>query len=138
MPGFSIIPNLKSIIFIGKPRTAFREINPQLIRTISLIIEGKWTKNLETSTLFSDFSKAFNSIQKWKIKQVEIAYGLSSLYSYIYDDDLQKYESNVSSTWWWHQPFSRSLARKIHWHHIFIHNLPWLRIMNVNKSNKGK
>ena len=47
------------------------------IFTIHCIIEGVCAKNLKVTLLFIDFSKAFDSIQRGKMEQKLLAYGLS-------------------------------------------------------------
>ena len=47
------------------------------ILSIHQILEGVHVKNLEASILFVDFSKAFDSIHRGKMKQKLFAYGLS-------------------------------------------------------------
>ena len=46
------------------------------ILTIRRILEGVRAKNLQASLLFVDFSKAFDSIQRGKMEQILLAYGL--------------------------------------------------------------
>ena len=46
------------------------------ILTIRRILEGVPTKNLEATILFVDFSNAFDSIHRWKMEQILLAYGL--------------------------------------------------------------
>ena len=46
------------------------------ILTICRIQEGERAKNLEAKILFIDFSKAFDSIHRGKVKQILFAYGL--------------------------------------------------------------
>ena len=46
------------------------------ILTICRILEGIWTKNLQATLLFVDFTKAFDSIHRGKIEQILLAYGL--------------------------------------------------------------
>ena len=44
--------------------------------TIRRILEGVRAKNIEATILFVDFSKAFYSIHRGKMKQILLAYGL--------------------------------------------------------------
>ena len=46
------------------------------ISTIRRILEGVRAKNIDETTLFVDFSKAFDSIHRRKMKQILIANGL--------------------------------------------------------------
>ena len=46
------------------------------ILTIRRIVEGVCAKNPEATILFVDFAKAFDSIQRGKIEQILLAYGL--------------------------------------------------------------
>ena len=46
------------------------------ILTIYRILEGVYAKNLQTTILFVDFTKAFDSIHKGKMQQILLAYGL--------------------------------------------------------------
>ena len=46
------------------------------ILTICRILEGVWTKNLQVTLLFVDFTKAFDSIHKGKMEKILRAYGL--------------------------------------------------------------
>ena len=47
------------------------------ILTTHQIIEGVQVKNLEATLLFVDFFKVFDSIQRGKVEQILLAYGLS-------------------------------------------------------------
>ena len=44
--------------------------------TICRILEGIRAKNLEATIFFVDFAKAFDSINKGKMEQILLAYGL--------------------------------------------------------------
>ena len=46
------------------------------ILAIRRILEGVCAKNLETTILFVDFVKAFDSIHRGKLEQILLAYGL--------------------------------------------------------------
>ena len=46
------------------------------IFTIRRILEGVGSKNLQTTILFVDFTKAFDSIHRGKMEQILLAYGL--------------------------------------------------------------
>ena len=47
------------------------------ILTISRILEGVWAKNLQATLLFVNFTKAFDSIHRWKMEQILLAYETS-------------------------------------------------------------
>ena len=47
------------------------------ILTIRRILEGVRTKNVQATILFVDFTKAFNSIHKWKMEQILLGYGVA-------------------------------------------------------------
>ena len=55
---------------------ASEEIDPQQILTIRRILEGVRAKNLQTTILFVDFTKAFDSIHRWEMEQILQAYGI--------------------------------------------------------------
>ena len=46
------------------------------ILTICWILEGVHAKKLEATVLFVNFSKAFDSIHRWKIEKILLTYGL--------------------------------------------------------------
>ena len=46
------------------------------ILTICRILEGVCAKNIEATLSFEDFSKAFDFIHRWKMKQMLLVYGL--------------------------------------------------------------
>ena len=46
------------------------------ILTIRRILEGVNAKNLEATTLFVDFAKAFDSMHRGKVEQILLAYSL--------------------------------------------------------------
>ena len=46
------------------------------ILTICQILEGVRAKNLRATILFLDFTKAFDSIHRAKMEQIQLAYGL--------------------------------------------------------------
>ena len=46
------------------------------ILTIRRILEGVRTKNVDTTILFDDFSKVFDFIQRGKMEQILLVYGL--------------------------------------------------------------
>ena len=46
------------------------------ILTIHRILDGECAKNLEATILFVDFTKAFDSIYRGKMKQILLTYGL--------------------------------------------------------------
>ena len=69
------------------------------ILTICWIIKGVYEQRITRQTpLFVDFSKAFDSIHREKMKQILFTYGLLKE-SYCYNDALPKHKSN----WWRHQ-----------------------------------
>ena len=53
-----------------------RSMTSQIL-TIRGILEGIWAKNLQTTLLFVDFTKAFDSIDRRKMEQILLANGLS-------------------------------------------------------------
>ena len=50
--------------------------------SIHEIIKGVHAKSLKTTLLFVDFSKAFASIHRGKIEQIQLAYGLAIMMPY--------------------------------------------------------
>ena len=52
-----------------------RSMTSQIL-TIRRILEGVWSKNLQATILFVDFTKAFNSIHRGKMEKILLAYGL--------------------------------------------------------------
>ena len=75
---FSTISNLKLRKFLGKNQNSFqknRSTKSQIL-TIYQIIKAVHAKNLETTLLYVDFSKAFNYIHRRKKEQILLAYGL--------------------------------------------------------------
>ena len=46
------------------------------ILTIRRILEGVRAKNLQATLIFVDFTKAFDSIHRWKMEQILLAYGI--------------------------------------------------------------
>ena len=52
-----------------------RSMTSQIL-TIRRILEGVRAKNLQATLLFVDFTKAFDSIHRWKMEQILLAYGL--------------------------------------------------------------
>ena len=71
MSYFSIVSNFKSRIFRGKIRTSFGKTNLQ-----PRIIGGVSAKNLEATLLVADLSTYFDSIDRGKMKQTLLVYGL--------------------------------------------------------------
>ena len=47
--------------------------------TIRGILEGVWAKNLVATILFVDFTKAFDSIERGKMEQILLAYGIPAI-----------------------------------------------------------
>ena len=116
-------------------KMVFREIDLQLFQGV----EGVRAKHFEATLFFVDFSKAFDSIQRGKMEQILLVYGLPKKNCYHYDSQ-QKHRSNCLLTWWlyWSLLHYRwSFA----WGYIgtvSVHNLPTLCITNVNTSNERK
>ena len=124
---------MKSRKFSGKIRTVFKEINPQHHR-FWLSIEsskGVHAKNLKTTLLSVNLSKAFDSIYRGKMEQMHQAYSL------LKETVTTLWKHNSSFIQWWHW---------ILWHYrwsftrryistICIHNLSRLHNMNINRSN---
>ena len=52
-----------------------RSMTSQIL-TIREILEGMRAKNLQATILFDDFTKAFDSIHRGKMEQIQLAYGL--------------------------------------------------------------
>ena len=77
MPNYETIePKIDNIL--RKNQNGFwrnRSMTSQLL-TIRGILEGIWTKNLQATILFVDFTKAFDSIHRGKIEQILLAYGI--------------------------------------------------------------
>ena len=69
------------------------------ILTIRRILEGVKSKNLPLTLFFIDFSKAFDTINRNKMKEILLKYGIpeESLCNY---DALQEYSFNGSITRW--------------------------------------
>ena len=67
---YSTALNLKSRKFLGKTKMAFVEIVSQHHK----FWQPVRVKNLEVTLLFVDFSKAFDSIRRGKMKQILLAY----------------------------------------------------------------
>ena len=73
---FPIIPNPKSRIVLGKTRTGFGIIDPQLHRFgLSVESSKEYVKKSRGSSTVCRFSKAFNSVLRGKMEQIQIAYG---------------------------------------------------------------
>ena len=70
-----IEPKIKKIL--GKNQNGFRRnrSTTSQILTIRRTLEGVRAKNLE-ATIFVDVSKVFDSIHRWKMEQIRLAYGL--------------------------------------------------------------
>ena len=69
----SIWPEIKKILRKNLNTFQRKQFTTSQILTICQIIEGVWAKNLETTLLFIDFSKAFNSIHRRKMEQILLA-----------------------------------------------------------------
>ena len=71
-----IEPKIENIL--RKNQNGFRRnrSTTSQILTICRILEGVPAKNLEATILFVDFTKAFDSIHRGKMKQILLAYGL--------------------------------------------------------------
>ena len=76
MTFFSVVSDLKSTKLLEKVRMASGEIDPELHRYQSIIIEGVKAKSHEATLLFIDFSEAFGFIHSRKMKQMLSAYGI--------------------------------------------------------------
>ena len=109
MPGFSIVSDLKSKIFLGKSERISEKLiqnftdadypSKEYLQKISCI-EGVLAKDIEAANLFVDFYKAFDFLHRWKMGQIILTYGVPKKNFYSNNDALQKYESNRSLTWW--------------------------------------
>ena len=65
MSRYISVSNVKPKKILGKIKTAFVEIEPQLqIVIIRRIIEWVWTRKLEASQFFEDFSTVFHRRMK--------------------------------------------------------------------------
>ena len=83
-----------------KNQNGFRK-NPSTasqILTIRRIFKRVRTKNLEVTLVLVDFCKAFDSIHRGKMEEIQLAY---NLFKEI--DFLQKHRSNGLLTWWRHR-----------------------------------
>ena len=71
-----IEPKIDNIL--GKSQNGFRRnrSTTSQILTLRRILEGVQAKNLQVTILFVDFTKAFASIHKGKMQQVQLAYGI--------------------------------------------------------------
>ena len=71
-----IVPQIDQIL--RKNQNGFRRnrSTTSQILTIRRILEGVRTKNLQATLLLVDFTKAFDSIHRGKMKQILLAYGL--------------------------------------------------------------
>ena len=76
---FSIISNPRLRKFLGRIRTAFKEIAPKPHRFWQSVESSKeYEKKItEATLLFVDFFKAFNSIWRGKMEQILLAYDLT-------------------------------------------------------------
>ena len=71
-----IEPKIEKIL--RKNQNGFwRNLSTSQIMTIRQNLEAVRAKNLETTILFVDFSKPFDSIHRGKMEQILLAYGLS-------------------------------------------------------------
>ena len=71
-----ILPEIEKIILKNQNGFQRNQSITSLILTIRWIIERVCAKNLKTTLLFIDFSKAFDSIHRGKMQQILLAYGL--------------------------------------------------------------
>ena len=55
---------------------AFGEIDPPRHKFVCRILDGVRANSFEATILFIDFSKAFDSINRGKMEQILLAYGL--------------------------------------------------------------
>ena len=136
---FSTKSHLKLGKFLRKIRTVFREINSQLYRFWQSIKSLKkfFVQKTLKQHLFVDFSKIFASIHGAKMEQILLAYGLPKE---TVTAIMMLYRNNNKNflTWWRHRLLQHcywSFARR-YTDTIFVYNLPTLRILNVDKSNK--
>ena len=98
------------------------------ILTICRILEGIHAKNLDATILFINFSKAFDFIQRGKMEQILLAYGLSKENYRSHNDAIKKHKSESLLTGWrhwllWH--CSRHATRR-HISPIPLYHLPGL------------
>ena len=66
-------------------------------------VQKKRKKKLETTVLFINFSKVFDSILRGKMEQIPQAYGLPQRNCHGYNDAPEKYVSKGSLTGWRHR-----------------------------------
>ena len=71
-----IEPEIENIL--GKNQNGFRRnrSTTKQILTIRRILEGVREKNLQTTILFVEFTKTFDSMHRGKMEQILLAYGL--------------------------------------------------------------
>ena len=69
-----IEPNIDNIL--RKNQNGFRRNRSKRILAIRRILESVRAKNLQATLLFVDFTKAFDSIRRGKMQQIQLAYGL--------------------------------------------------------------
>ena len=75
---YATVLNPKLVIYLGRTKMAFREINQQhhKFRLSREFLNVYVQKIPEATILFVDFSKAFDSIHREKMEQILFAYGL--------------------------------------------------------------
>ena len=71
-----IEPKIENILRKNQNGFRINRSTTSQISTICRILEGVCAKNLEVTILFVDFSKAFDSIHRWKMEQILLDYGL--------------------------------------------------------------
>ena len=71
-----IEPKIDNILRKNQNGFQRNKSTPSQILTIRRILECIWAKNLLETILFVDFTKAFDSIHRWKMEQILLAYGL--------------------------------------------------------------
>ena len=77
MPYCETAENPKSTTSLGKTKTASEEIDPRPHKYWPSVesLKAYGQKNLQATLLFVDFTKAFDSIHRGKLKQILLAYG---------------------------------------------------------------
>ena len=78
MPDFETVYNPKSTTSLGKTKMASAEIDLPTHKYWPSVesLKAYGQKNLQATLLFVDFTKAFDSINRGKIEQILLAYGL--------------------------------------------------------------
>ena len=71
-----IEPKIEKILRKNQNGFLMNRSTTSQILTIRRNLEGVWVKDLETTILFVNFTKGFDSINRGKMKQILFAYGL--------------------------------------------------------------